>query len=84
VPVGTQQLRVVINYLLKVGCIVQYVWLPADSTTCVVICSCTEHEKVTGGQIRGRGGDTFLVRREFRVYSIIISRAASLFGQGKV
>ena len=38
VQIYTGQLRVVIKHLLKMGCTIQYTWLPADGTACADMC----------------------------------------------
>ena len=37
-PGGTPQLGVVVQHLLKVGCTIQYTWLPADGAACAGMC----------------------------------------------
>lgn len=66
------QRGVMVKHSLKLGCTVQYAWVPAGGSPCIGNLRAIEHTKAAGGQLLGRGSDVFLDRKGFREHNIVI------------
>jgi hypothetical protein len=80
VPGGTQQLGVVIEHFLKVGCTTQYVWVSVDST--VGTGPGFQHTKCKVIAWKGDDGLPAHFSREFRGGSLQIASPATLLEDG--